>query len=180
MSEQHSTATQEAAAPGEWRVTAAIVAIARRLPAYLRLAWGLARDPRVPPSARRWVVAAGLYNMSPIDPVPGIIPVLGQLDDYAILLLAIRKALHACRPEVREEHLARVGVSIEQIDRDLKEMRRIAGHVTRRAAWGVWAGLQFVAGMGAEIGKQLAVGVARTVQPKSTTTGGPSKEEAVP
>jgi uncharacterized membrane protein YkvA (DUF1232 family) len=164
----------------EWRVKEAILAIARRLPGHLRLAWGLARDSRVPPAARRWVVAAGLYNLSPLDPIPGIIPVLGQLDDYAVLLLAIRRALQVCPPELREEHLTRTGVTETQIDQDLQEMRRIAGHLTRSAARGAWAGLRFAAGVGVELGRQLAVGVARAVDPKSTAIGGNPKEEAAP
>src|SRR6266849_5178533 len=135
-----------AADPGtepDWRVTQAILAIARRWPGYAQLAWGLVRDPRIPSSARRWVVGAGLYNLSPLDPIPGVIPVLGQLDDYAVLLLAIRKALRDAPEEVRQAHLSQAGINMERIDTDLREMRRIASHVTRRAAWGVWAGLQF-------------------------------------
>jgi uncharacterized membrane protein YkvA (DUF1232 family) len=179
MAERENAGVTPGAEP-EWRVKEAILAIARRLPSYLRLAWGLARDSRVPPAARRWVVAAGLYNLSPLDPIPGIIPVLGQLDDYAVLLLAIRRALRACPPDLREEHLARSGVVAAQIDQDLQEMRRIAGHLTRSAARGAWAGLRFAAGMGVEMGRQLAVGVARAVDPKPAAPGKNPKEEAAP
>jgi hypothetical protein len=59
-------------------------------------------------------------------------------------------------------------------------MRRIAGHLTRSAARGAWAGLRFAAGVGVELGRQLAVGVARAVDPKSTAIGGNPKEEAAP
>jgi uncharacterized membrane protein YkvA (DUF1232 family) len=166
-----------ASVPGvepDWRVREAILAIARRLPSCLRLALALVRDPRVPAAARRWLVAAGLYNLSPLDPIPGFI------DDYSILLLAIRKALRACSPEVRDEHLAKTGVTEAQINRDLKEMRRIAGHMTRSAARGVWFGLQFAAGVGAELGRQLAISVARIVDPKAAFPGAKSKEEAAP
>ena len=162
----------------DWRVTHAILALARRLPGYWRLAWALVRDQRIPNTARRWLVGAGLYNFSPIDPVPGVIPVLGQLDDYAVLLLAVRKALRAAPVEVRQEHLTQAHVTMDQIDTDLHEMRRVAGHVTRRAAWGVWAGLQFAAGMGVELGRQLVVGAARGVNPQPRPPGGKPKEEA--
>ena len=70
--------------PADWRVTEALVEIARRWPTYARLAWDLVRDPRVPAAARRWLAAAGAYSLSPIDPVPGIIPVLGQLATVCI------------------------------------------------------------------------------------------------
>jgi uncharacterized membrane protein YkvA (DUF1232 family) len=156
------------------------LAIARRLPGYYRLAWRLVRDPRVPSPARRWLVGAGIYNLSPVDLVPGIIPVLGQLDEYAVLLLAVRKALRAAPEEVRREHLERAKSSEAQIDQDLREMRRIAGHVTQRAAWGVWAGVRFATGVGVELGRQLLVGAARTVRPHPGPPGGSPKEETVP
>lgn len=164
----------------DWRVTRAILAIARRLPGYYRLAWGLVRDPRVPAPARRWLVGAGIYTLSPVDLVPGIIPVLGQLDEYAVLVLAIRKALRAAPEEVRREHLARAKRSEAQIDRDLHEMRRIAGHVTRGAAWGVWAGLRFATGVSLELGRQLLVSAARAARPSSGLPDGSPKEETVP
>jgi uncharacterized membrane protein YkvA (DUF1232 family) len=174
VSDKSAAATEPAI---DWRVTKALLAIARRWPVYLKLAWALLRDGRVPPSARRWLVAAGAYNLSPLDPIPGIIPVLGQLDDYAVLLLAIRKALRAASAEVRQEHLARLNLAEAQIDRDLREMRRIAGHVTRRAAWGVWAGLQFAAGVGIELGRQLAIGAARAIRPLPEAPGAPPSKE---
>jgi uncharacterized membrane protein YkvA (DUF1232 family) len=166
-----------AAATPDWRVTEALLVIARRWPGYVRLAWDLLRDRRVPASARRWLAAAGAYSLSPVDPVPGIIPVLGQLDDYAVLLLGIRRALRACAPAARAEHLERRGFTESEIDRDLKEMRRIAGHVTRRTAWGVWAGLRFVAGVGVELGRQAVVGAARKLQPAPAAPGGQLQEE---
>jgi uncharacterized membrane protein YkvA (DUF1232 family) len=175
--EERMTQKSEAAAELDWRLTDALLAIARRWPVYLRLAWALLRDARVPPSARRWLVAAGAYNLSPLDPIPGIIPVLGQLDDYAVLLLAIRKALRAAPEDVRQGHLGRVNLTEAQIDQDLREMRRIARHVTQRAAWGVWAGLRFAAGMGMEVGRQLAIGAARAIRPLPEAPGAsPPKE----
>jgi uncharacterized membrane protein YkvA (DUF1232 family) len=175
MSEQSGAQEPETAL--DWRVTHAMLAIVRRLPGYVKLAWALVRDPRVPPSGRRWLVAAGAYNLSPLDPIPGVIPVLGQLDDYAVLLLAIRKALRASTEEVRCEHLSRLVITEAEIDRDLQQMRRIAGHVTRRAAWGVWAGVRFVAGMGVEAGRQLAVGAARALRPLPEIPAAPPAKE---
>lgn len=161
----------------DWRVTEALVEIARRWPGYARLAWDLVRDSRVPASARRWLAAAGAYSLSPVDPVPGFIPVLGQLDDYAVLVLGIRRALRACAPEVREEHLSRRGLTEAQIDQDLREMQRIAGHVGRGVARGVWAGLRFAAGVGVELGRQAVVSTARLLQPGPEAPGGQLQKE---
>jgi uncharacterized membrane protein YkvA (DUF1232 family) len=156
----------------------ALLAIARRLPRYLRLAWALLRDPRVPAPARRWLVAAGAYNLSPLDPIPGVIPVIGQLDDYAVLLLAIRKALRAVSPELRQAHLAPLDLTEAQVDADLQEIRRIVGHLGRRAARGLWTGARFAAGVGLELGRQLLVGAARAGRPLPETPGGsPAPQE---
>ncbi len=55
-----------------------------------RIAWKLLWDSRVPFSAKVVPIVTVLYILSPIDLVPDVVPVLGQLDDLAILLLGIR------------------------------------------------------------------------------------------
>jgi len=53
-----------------------------------KLAWNLFRDPNVSPWLRFGLPIIGLvYLISPIDIVPDVIPVLGQMDDVAILML---------------------------------------------------------------------------------------------
>jgi uncharacterized membrane protein YkvA (DUF1232 family) len=85
---------------------------------------GLARDPRVPARAK-FVLAGGLaYVVSPVDLVPGIIPVLGQLDDLGALLLAIKVALRVLPPELAATHLAQAGLTTSEIDRDLDIVRQ--------------------------------------------------------
>ncbi|MBC7224259.1 MAG: DUF1232 domain-containing protein, partial [Anaerolineae bacterium] len=54
-----------------------------------RLAWRLLRDPRVSP----WVKLALpgvllVYLLLPLDFIPDLFPILGQMDDLAVLLLA--------------------------------------------------------------------------------------------
>ena len=101
-------------------------ALVRRLPAYGRLAWALARDPKLSRVRRAAVLAAAGYVVSPIDLVPGIIPVLGQLDDLAVALVAIRFALDGLKPEVRTQRLAAVGLSPADVEADLRTTRQIA------------------------------------------------------
>lgn len=52
-----------------------------------RIAWRLLWDNRVPMSAKVIPILAVLYILSPIDILPDFVPVVGQLDDLAILLL---------------------------------------------------------------------------------------------
>ncbi len=107
-------------------VLAAFWAAVRRLPRYVRLAANLATDPRVPKQAKTALAVGGAYTVSPIDLVPGLIPVAGQLDDLFVLLFVVRRALRACPPGVAEEHLDRVTLSATNLDDDLAAVRGTA------------------------------------------------------
>jgi len=122
-------------------------ALVRRLPAYGRLAWALARDPKLSRVRRAAVLAAAGYVVSPIDLVPGIIPVVGQLDDLAVALAAIRFALDGLKPEVRAQRLAAAGLSAADVEADVRATRQIA----------VWLGRS-----GLRVGKSLATAAAET------------------
>ena len=61
-----------------------------------RLAFRLLREPRVPLLAKVVPVLAAVYLVSPIDAVPDIIPVLGQLDDLGFVLFALEMFLRLC------------------------------------------------------------------------------------
>ncbi len=95
----------------------------KRLPRYLQLAIGLGRDGRVPRGAKVAVGLGGAYAVSPIDLVPGIIPVAGQLDDMLVLLLSLRQALRACPPELAAARLAAAGLTAATLDDDLAACR---------------------------------------------------------
>ena len=70
-----------------------------------QLAWQLMRDPRVA-SATKVVlpVLAVLYLLSPIDLLPDVFPVLGQMDDLAVLALAVKLFVSLAPPQVVAEH----------------------------------------------------------------------------
>jgi uncharacterized membrane protein YkvA (DUF1232 family) len=101
-------------------------ALLLRVPRYLKLAYQLIRDDRLTPAQRALAAAGAAYTISPLDPVPGIIPVVGQLDDLTVLLLSLRQALRGSPPEIAAEHLGRVGLSFATIDADLQTVRATA------------------------------------------------------
>ncbi len=68
----------------------------RTLVSHVRLTSRLIREPGVPLLTKTLPVAAGLYLISPLDFVPDIIPILGQLDDIGVLLLALEAFLRLC------------------------------------------------------------------------------------
>jgi len=103
----------------------------RRLPGYGRLAWALARDPRISRARRAAVLAAAAYVISPIDLIPGIIPVAGQLDDLLIALGAIRLALDGLKPEWRAQQLAAAGLTQLDLDADFETAKSLAAWMVR-------------------------------------------------
>ena len=113
----------------------------RRLPQYVRLAALMASDSRVPKSSKALLAVGTAYTVAPIDLVPGIIPVAGQLDDLYVLLSAMRQAIRSCPDEVVQKHLAATGISLETIDADLALVRKL---VRRGLAWTVRNGRKAV------------------------------------
>ena len=65
-----------------------------------------ARDPRVPWYAKAVAAAVAAYALSPIDPIPDFIPVLGHLDELVVVPLGIILAIKLISPEVMAEHRA--------------------------------------------------------------------------
>ena len=80
-----------------------------RLPwrAKVRLAWALLRDRRVPLWVRAVIPALMVYLAMPIDLIPDFIPVLGHLDDLAVVMVAGGVLLRFTPPQIIEEHVVR-------------------------------------------------------------------------
>lgn len=74
----------------------------------IRLVWHLLRDPRVPIYLKALPVATVLYVVLPVDFIPDLAPLLGQLDDLGVLLVGIESFIALCPAYVVEEHRARI------------------------------------------------------------------------
>lgn len=71
----------------------------------LNLVWKLLLDARVPASTKLLLPLMALaYVIFPIDLIPDVLPVLGQLDDLAIVLLAVRLFVMLAPPDVVAFH----------------------------------------------------------------------------
>jgi uncharacterized membrane protein YkvA (DUF1232 family) len=103
------------------------VDLIRRLPTYIRLVWALFRDRRVP--AGQKLILAGIvgYIVLPIDLIPDFIPVLGQLDDIAVVLLGLDLFIRSAPPDLVDEHLTRIAQDRDQLSRDIASAERILG-----------------------------------------------------
>ena len=107
-------------------------ALVRRMPRYAKLAFALGRDPRIAKARRAAVLAGAVYLVSPIDLVPGIVPILGQLDDLLVVLVALKVALDGLSPDRRRAHLAAVGLLEDDLARDVRTVGVSTAWVARR------------------------------------------------
>jgi uncharacterized membrane protein YkvA (DUF1232 family) len=65
----------------------------RTLLVRLRLSVRLLRDPEVPLALKALPIAAAIYLASPLDFLPDVVPLLGQLDDVTVLLIGLEAFL---------------------------------------------------------------------------------------
>jgi uncharacterized membrane protein YkvA (DUF1232 family) len=70
-----------------------------------RLSWRLFRDPRVPLWTKAIPILTIVYLVSPVDWLINLIPVLGQLEDIAVLGLGMTIFIKVAPQEVVNEHL---------------------------------------------------------------------------
>lgn len=135
----------------------------RRLPRYGRLATNMLRDDRVPVEARTALVAGAAYVISPIDLIPGFIPVLGQLDDLLVALLGIRFALAQAPPEVRVEHLERAGLRDEDFAEDLRTVRDTSVYLLKSGGKRIVSGVGRVARRAGQVVRKAAARDSREI-----------------
>ncbi len=75
----------------------------------MQLVWRLMLDPRVPALPKLIVPLTALYILSPLDVVPDVLLVLGQLDDLALLFFGTKLFINLCPPDVVIEHRRALG-----------------------------------------------------------------------
>ncbi len=73
-----------------------------------RLSWRLFRDPRVPTVAKAIPVVTALYLISPVDWVVNLIPILGQMEDVAVIGLGMTLFIRAAPQDIVNQHLAEI------------------------------------------------------------------------
>ena len=94
--------------------------VARKLPTCARLVWGLARDPRVPTQQKLVLAGIAAYLALPIDIIPDFIPVIGELDDLAVLIFGLDWFIRNAPADVVEEHMNRIAQHDDVLSKDLE------------------------------------------------------------
>ena len=79
-------------------------ALATFVPDCVVLVKRLLGDPRVPRSRKLLCAALVAYLAMPLDLVPDVVPVAGQLDDAILVALVLRSVVRAAGPGIVEEH----------------------------------------------------------------------------
>jgi uncharacterized membrane protein YkvA (DUF1232 family) len=90
-------------------------AVARLIPDCIVLGRRLLGDPRV---LLRHKLALGLlvgYLASPLDLVPDFIPLIGYLDDAALVVVVLRALVRSSGPELLREHWPGSGRALELV-----------------------------------------------------------------
>lgn len=83
-------------------------ALLRALVSRMRLAWRLLREPAVPLAIKSLTLLPLAYVVFPIDVLPDVIPVLGQLDDIGVALAALEAFVGLCPEPAVTHHRAAV------------------------------------------------------------------------
>jgi uncharacterized membrane protein YkvA (DUF1232 family) len=107
-----------AASVAKWARRADLLPVLARLPAYGRLTWRLLRDPRLSRADKAILLGGAAYLVSPVDLIPGLVPILGLLDDLNVVLWIVRTVLRRVPPEIGDAHLAAAGLRREQVEED--------------------------------------------------------------
>jgi len=85
----------------------------------VKLIWRLIRDRRVSPWLKIIPVAGLIYLISPIDLIPDIaLPVIGELDDAAVLWLTNYLFIELCPPNIVQEHVDALNIKSNKEHQD--------------------------------------------------------------
>ncbi|MDQ3703149.1 MAG: DUF1232 domain-containing protein [Chloroflexota bacterium] len=112
----------------------ALAPLAARAPTYGRLLLELLADPRIPLSRKAVLGVAAGYVVMPLDLVPDVIPVVGRLDDIAIVVLALDLFLESVPQDLLYEKLTALDIDGRQLERDLARVRRFVPRPVRMIA----------------------------------------------
>jgi uncharacterized membrane protein YkvA (DUF1232 family) len=112
----------------------AFLPIAGRAPLYARLVWALLMDARTPAARKAALAGAVGYVLLGRDIIPDEIPILGSLDDLAVVAIALDVFFSGIDEDTLDEKLAEAGISRSAYDEDVARIRRLLPGPVRRLA----------------------------------------------
>ena len=112
----------------------AFLPIAGKAPLYGRLLLALVADSRVPPARKALLGLAAAYVVSPFDIIPERIPLLGAIDDVAVVVLAVDAFLEGLPKDLVNEKLEELGIDRRELEDDMERVRRTVPRPVREMA----------------------------------------------
>lgn len=85
----------------------------KRLKAFLRAYPTFFVDPQVPAKAKYLPWVALLYFLAPIDLIPDVLPLLGQMDDIGVIVVLFSIAMRVFEQSPKQKEKKRYGDVIE-------------------------------------------------------------------
>ncbi|HWR61708.1 MAG TPA: DUF1232 domain-containing protein [Clostridia bacterium] len=108
-----------------------IFSIIEKLPSYSKLLFKLYRSKGISRRHKLTLSAGIAYSLSPIDIIPGIIPVAGQLDNLLVMLRCLEKVLDKTDPEITGPYLEEAGIKPEEIKEDIRLVKHTLKEIGR-------------------------------------------------
>lgn len=136
-----------------------VFSIIGKLPRYSKLLLKLYKSRGISKRHKLTLSVGIAYSVSPIDLIPGIIPVAGQLDNLLVMLRCLEKVLEAADPEITGEYLEESGVTLAEIKEDIKIIKKTLKTIGRDTA-------KVLTNTGKAIGNLTSLGIRKLIRKK--------------
>ncbi len=110
----------------------AFMPLASRAPLYARLMLALVMDERTPAARKALLAGAAGYLLVGRDLIPDDIPILGGLDDFVIVVLAVDLFLDGVPEELIDEKLVELDIDRAAFNEDIARIRRLTPGPVRK------------------------------------------------
>jgi uncharacterized membrane protein YkvA (DUF1232 family) len=144
------------------------------VPTYSRLIWALALDARVPAGRKAILAGAAGYVLLGRDLIPDDIPILGGIDDLAVVVLAVEVFFDGIPQDILEEKIDELEIDREAFRRDMDQVRRLTPAPVRRIIRRLPEALEAAS----RLAKQTGIEPRVRTWIKDARQGRPSKEES--
>lgn len=116
---------------------AMLLPVAARAPLYGQLLWSLLRDERVPLARKGLLAVAVGYVVLGRDLVADAVPILGAVDDFVAVALAVDLFFDGVPRPVLDEYLTALGLDRRTFEADVAQLRRLVPSPIRRLVRGL-------------------------------------------
>ncbi|MGE4284319.1 MAG: YkvA family protein [Clostridia bacterium] len=125
-----------------------IIDVVKRLPRYTKLLYKIFKSAGLKKGHRMMLYGAIGYVLSPIDLIPGVVPVLGQLDDILVVLTVLYRVITSYREDKFAGMLSECNLTMEIVKDDIRLIKDYFKLLGVSAAKVITHGMKIVAEKG--------------------------------